>query len=143
MKKRYLLLLISLFTTTTFADEEVARSCEFNHINYKQAVSFINTFKIELQKNNIKAIADMASYPLKVNEIIKVKGKDVIRTKTIKTKQQFLQDYPAIFTKTMKNTILEDEEPIFCNYQGAMIAHGTIWFNTENDKPAFFSVNKE
>lgn len=133
--KKLLPLLALAFSTTTFALDEIASGCEFNHINYKQAVAFVNTFKAEIQKNNKHAIAAMATYPLTVN--------DDKRHHTIKNKQQFINDYDTIFTANMRNGILEDQEPIFCNYQGAMIAHGIIWFNTENDKAAFFSVNRE
>ena len=133
--KKILALLACTLSTNACALDEIASSCEFNHINYKQAVAFVNTFKAELQKNNKLAIAAMATFPLTVN--------DDKRHLTIKNIQQLLKDYDTIFTATMRTAILEDQEPIFCNYQGAMIAHGIIWFNTENDKVAFFTVNRE
>lgn len=133
--KKTLAILALFITTNTFALDETASGCEFNHINYKQAVAFVNTFKAEIQKNNKQAIAAMATYPLTVNE--------TKHHHTIKNKQQLLKDFDTIFTANMKVGILQDQEPIFCNYQGAMIAHGIIWFNTEKDKAAFFAVNTE
>jgi hypothetical protein len=137
------MLLTLTFSSTTFAFDEIASSCEFNHINYKQAVLFVNKLKTDLQNNNRQAIAAVATFPLTVNETTNTKGEEDTRHHTIKNKIQFLNEYDKILTPNMRLQIINDEEPIFCNYQGAMIAHGIIWFNTENEKTAFFVINLE
>lgn len=141
--KKIIIIFVLLFSINAFAFDEIASSCEFNHINYKQAVTFVNKLKTDLQANNKSALAAVATFPLKVNETVKVNGKEEIRSHIIKNKAQFLNEYDKIFTAMIRAEIINNEDAIFCNYQGAMIAHGIIWFNTENEKATFFAVNLE
>ena len=136
-------LVSALFATAAIADDNIAGTCAFNGINYKLSVTFVNTLKAELQKNNKQAIAGMASFPLQVNEIAMTNGKEHTRHRSVKDKHQFLREYDSIMTENMRHQIINDQDDIFCNYQGAMIAGGMVWFNTTNDKPTFFSLNIE
>lgn len=136
MKK--LILLGLLFSAPLFAFSE-QEACEHNGIDYTQAQIFVSKLKTSLVKNDKKAVANLMDYPLRVNHFSNQLRRSV--TYTIKDKRNFLLQYDHLFQPQKIKNIVGSKE-IFCNYQGAMLANGFIWFNTENKEAKIFVINK-
>jgi len=88
------------------------------------------TFLSELQsavKAEDKAkVAAMISYPLLV-----IRGD---RKTHIKTKAEFLSQYPVIFDTHVRQAIAQQSSKcLFGNYQGAMIGDGEVWFREQQN----------
>lgn len=126
------LICISCISNISFALSE-QEQCEFNGINYAQAKSFVVHIKAALDKNDKNKVADLISYPLRIN-------KSPSKHYTITSKHTFMIQYPKLFPEKARKSILEDKG-IFCNYQGAMLGGGAIWFNTKNNSIKIFSIN--
>ena len=62
---------------------------------------------------NTNAVADMISYPLRINTTSSETHKSV--THYIKTKKAFIDSYDELFTKEKINAVIDDQA-IFCNY---------------------------
>lgn len=113
-------------------------SCEYNGIDYAKAKSFVADLKKSLKSSDKEKISTMISYPLRVNNF----SLDRKRTVSyIKTQKEFIRQYSQLFTKRKVNAVIKDQE-IFCNYQGAMVASGFVWFKTDADKAGIFVINK-
>lgn len=125
-------LLFALTTPVCFAATEAAQ-CELNGIDYKIATQFISQFKSALNKNDKISIAKHVSYPLRINT---APGKYY----TIKNKKEFIAKYNTLFTAPLIKSLKSDSN-IFCNYQGAMIGAGGIWFNTKQHHAHIFAIN--
>lgn len=150
MKIIILFLLVMITASTAFAEAATPSSketlntdyevkvltpkqqCEANGINYKQALNFVIQFQDALKKDDREKVATLFSYPIRV-----YKEKT---TFYIKSKQEFLQKYPAIFHKNMKAGLMGDSE-IFCNSQGASIGGGWLWFDTSKAGITIIAIN--
>ena len=126
-------LFFSLCAQASFAEE----NCAPNGIDVEHANQFIAVFKTYLNQNKPKKIADMATFPLRINDS---SIPNHIRTFYVKSKTDFLKRYPAIFTKSTIAAINNDLN-LFCNYQGAAFGSGTIWFQATKKDAKFFVVN--
>lgn len=124
-----------LYASMTFALSE-SEQCKFNGINYAKAQAFTSKLKSALKNDDSKAVSKLISYPLRVN--INPSGK--INYYLVKNKSEFLKKYHTIFTDDLKKAVI-DEKEIFCNYQGAMLVHGFIWFQTYYDGDKIFVIN--
>ena len=113
------------------------KQCQTNGIAYQAAKTFVKNFQSALKKHDVDKISKMMHYPLRIN------AKN--GTSYIKNKKAFSQKFNTIFTKRMQAQLLQATTTnIFCNYQGAMISDGAIWFNTNNDSSIkIISINIE
>ena len=122
-------------------DSEVAekiRQCELNGINYQNAVNFVKECQAAIKPDDAAKIANLVDYPLRVN--FSSNGK--VNYKSIANKEQFIKNYAIIFGNEFKVKLLkQDPANIFCNYKGAMIADGSLWFTEKNKKILIFAMN--
>lgn len=117
---------------------EMTRQCELNGINYQNAVNFVKECQAAVKLDDAQKIANLVDYPLRVN--FSSNGK--VDYKSIANKKQFIKNYNAIFTKDLKLKLLkQDPANIFCNYKGAMIADGSLWFAEKSKKMLIIAVN--
>lgn len=113
----------------------ITTQCQANGINYQDANMFVATLQKAITKNDKRTIADNIAYPLRINKM----GK----TSYIKNKNEFLEKYTTIFTADINKSILASKPAsVFCNYQGAMIANGKVWFHGKPLKIFSMNVNK-
>lgn len=125
---RFVIAYSLLFSSLSFADS-VESQCQFNGIDYDKASAFVASLQKVVAANDKEAVALLATYPLKINRISKA-GK-VVST-TIKNKEAFVSQYNTLFSSKLKSAIIHQKlDDIFCNWQGAMIAHSGIWFKTD------------
>jgi hypothetical protein len=124
------------FTATCYAISQEQQSCELNGINYTQAKSLTQSLKAALKEDDIQTIANLISYPLRINTSANGKATHYF----MKNKNEFIQKYNALFTESMKKSILDDNS-LFCNYKGAMLGAGTVWFTTDDAGTKIFSIN--
>lgn len=138
-----LILVLSLLFCSTFVYASNAKNtiqspldftpeeaCSFNGINYFKAVKFVKKLQAAIKMDDKNAVANMVSYPMKIN---KLNNKKVLVHFFIRGKQEFLQQYENILTPKNKKYILDnDPKDIFCNYQGAMVGAGTVWFEDDS-----------
>lgn len=124
---------VSYAQTHLNADQE--KACQINGINYQLSIQFIEHLQTAIKTDNKRMIANMGNYPILFNYH---SNKIYIRHKN-----NFIKMYPKIFSSKMKAEIInQDPNDIFCNYKGAMIANGMIWFNTTNNQASIFAINK-
>lgn len=141
MKKIIFTLLCScifFYTHSSFAQLDEKQGCEFNGINYSQAKIFMSDLQQAVKENDATKVANLIEYPVRINTQTK-SGKTIHYF--IKTKEEFIQQYHSIFSGNKKNLILNEKE-IFCNYQGAMLGGGFVWFETNKNGAKIFSINK-
>lgn len=147
MKIIKILLLISFFCTPalTYANEAstIPNNCGVNGIDYNKAVELVMQLQNAIKLDDPKKISSLIHYPLTVNKINK--SPKLKPTKLIiKNPTSFIKKYNLIITKEMKDKILaQNPQDIFCNYQGAMIASGAVWFNTDNKNKGIFTINSQ
>ena len=139
MKKIIILILscfLSIYTVLVNASTtELASECKTNGVDYQQTVNTITTLQIALKKQDIKKIATLIDYPLRVNQV------DNTYTK-IKDIKNFQEQFNTIFNQTMQNKILQAKPAdVACSWRGAMIADGTLWLLTQKGKTKIFSIN--
>ncbi|AIR62391.1 hypothetical protein LH23_17535 [Cedecea neteri] len=90
-----------------------------SHQNYH---AFFDIFKTQVVAQNKAEVAKLVSYPIKVT----LAGKKV----QIKTSQQFIKNYEAIFTPDLVAVVkTQTYQDLFANYQGLAIGKGQIWFS--------------
>ncbi|NIF58021.1 hypothetical protein F3J27_00880 [Enterobacter sp. Ap-916] len=90
-----------------------------SHENYH---AFFDNFKTQIAAQNKAEVAKLISYPIK----IALAGKKV----QIKTPQQFIKNYDAIFTPDLVAVVnAQKYQDLFANYQGLAIGKGQIWFS--------------
>jgi hypothetical protein len=86
----------------------------------KAVTEFLAKLQKAVQADDRAAVAGLVSYPLRAWN-----GKTVVM---IKDKVQFLAQYPAVFTATLKATIATSRlENSWANNQGVMFDNGRIW----------------
>lgn len=119
--------------------KQMTQQCSANGIDYQQAVTLVLKLQTTVKQNNKKAVAQLIAYPLRINTFANNK----ISHRYIKNKTVFLTQYNSIITHELKKRILAlTPEDIFCNYQGAMISNGDIWFRSDNNTELkIFSIN--
>jgi hypothetical protein len=131
-----LLLVISL-AQTTYAKNSIEQQCALNGVDLNQAVTFVSNLHAALKTNDKEKIADFIAYPLRVNLTLR-NGKNTIRY--IKTKKNFFKSYDFLFNTRTKQRLLNESE-IFCNYQGAMLSDGLLWFKTDDNRARVITLN--
>lgn len=135
MKKIYCAVLFSmtLFIASPAICQNAAamptpkEQCENNGVNFENAQNFVIQLKKAIRNNNKDKMAEMISYPLRINKM------DDEKSFYLKNSDQFLKKYSQLFNNKMKKAVADDNGPLFCNYQGAMIAGGWIWFTPIDD----------
>lgn len=121
---------------------EMARQCDVNGINYQNAVDFVKECQAAVKVDDAQKIADLVDYPLRVNFSANGEKKLKVDHKNIANKEQFIKNYNVIFTKEFKLKLLrQDPANIFCNYKGAMIVDGGLWFSEKNKKMLIIALN--
>lgn len=126
-----------LMTFPTYAKLSAHDTCTFNGIDYDAAIEFMLTLQAALNDDKPAAAANLANYPLKVNSVT---SDHQTYTYRLKNKREFIQAFPDLFSSSMREKILKDNK-VFCNYQGAMLGDGAIWFNTITGKGKIFLIN--
>lgn len=136
MRRITLVFFYLLFTVTTLhampTQEDI---CEHNGINYKVAKDFYVKLQSLLRTDEKNKLASYVSFPLRVNERHGNKSK----TYYVRNKDAFLSAYPTLFNNQMKTILMTSD--VFCNYQGAALGNGNIWFRTTNDSAKIFVIN--
>lgn len=90
--------------------------------------AYLNKLKDAVKKNDIDKIADLISYPCRLNRYIKNINDE---HSLINNKKEFKKLYKHIFSKSLKKLILKttiDDLFVSFNY-GFMIGRGEIWFD--------------
>lgn len=147
MKKLILLLfpLLVFIPLKTSAQSEIplmVSQCELNGIDYQRSVAFVVKFQEAIQSNDKVKVASFVEYPLRVNTSISHGTKYKVTSKYIANTKQLIKNYDAVFTKALRVKILQqNSKDIFCNYQGAMIADGGVWFMEKNKEMRIIAVN--
>ncbi|WFD09850.1 hypothetical protein [Tepidibacter hydrothermalis] len=89
-----------------------------------------NEVKKFVSEDNKEKVSEYILYPLRVNH-----DKS---TREIKTPQEFIENYDNIFTKEVKEALLnQDVKDTFVNYQGVMVGNGEIWFGSSQDSSKY------
>ncbi|MFZ4833598.1 hypothetical protein [Rouxiella sp. Mn2063] len=91
-----------------------------SHSNYHD---FFETLKQSVTQRNKEQVAEMVSYPLKVN----IKGKKVV----VKNNLDFIKNYSDIVTPNIAKAITTQKyTDLFSRDTGIMIGqHGEVWFS--------------
>ncbi len=136
MKKILLLILLTLTfgymqNASAFSEQD---SCVNNGINYALATTLLNDLKAALIQDDKNKIADLISYPLRVNDA------NSKRHVIVKSKTEFLQKYDTLFSTPNKKRLLGSNN-IFCNFQGAMLGGGAVWFKTKENSAKIYVIN--
>ncbi len=90
--------------------------------------------KLVSEDDKVK-VSEYIIYPLRVN-------RDKSSTQ-IKTPDEFIKNYDNIFTKEVKEALLNQKvKDTFVNYQGVMVGNGEIWFGaTTSSKYGIIAIN--
>ncbi|RXZ77786.1 hypothetical protein EBB07_27310 [Paenibacillaceae bacterium] len=101
----------------------------------KEFTNFLDQLQKHVAKNNKAAVAELVSYPLRVNH----DGKSLI----IKTKKDFIARYNQIFTDEIKKKLLAQQaDTVFVNWKGVMVGDGEIWIGQTGKQIAVIAVNR-
>jgi len=107
-------------------------------IDYQSAVVFATQLQAAVRKGDKKAVANMAYYPLNFYEEHYTLHGNLHR---VKDNREFIKKYNKIINSYTKSLILAtDPKNIFCNYHGAMIANGLVWF-AGTSPMSFFEIH--
>lgn len=83
---------------------------------------FLEALQAAVRRNDPSELANLIEFPLRVSSGAK--------SNYVRSKNQFLAEYPRIFDSAVKRQILAQRyEALFSNYQGVMIGDGVIWFS--------------
>lgn len=92
-----------------------------------------------VERDAQEELAEYIYYPLRVN----IRGE----RKTIKDKEDFIENYSHIITEKVKEALLKQKvENLFVNYQGVMVGNGEIWFGYREkakEKYVIIAINNE
>jgi hypothetical protein len=84
------------------------------------AKDFLARLQSAVTKNNKQDIAKLTQFPLRINQ----HGKSSF----VKSKAEFIANYPTIFTKKIKQVIAKQQlQNLFVNSQGVMLGNGEVW----------------
>lgn len=119
-----LFLSLGFAETSTSSDKEI---CEFNGMNYEEALNFVKELHKLIKTNNKRKLANMISFPLRINKISRKSGGKI--TYYIKTKKEFIEQYHTLISPDMKKVIANDLG-VSCNYLGGFTGSGLVWFDT-------------
>lgn len=107
--------------------------CEISGEDYDQAVQFVRKIQQAVQNDNQSAFLALGAYPVRFNQ----GGHSSMLLREALAKQ-----YDEILTLKLKKAILaQDPQDIFCNFQGAFIAEGGVWFHANQQQYGFFVLN--
>jgi hypothetical protein len=139
MIMRNILFVILLFfiSHTVYAQNSTEQQCAYNGVDLNQAINFVSNLQAALKNNDKEKIAGFIAYPLRVNMALQ-NGKST--TRYIKNKKNFIKNYDSLFDARARQSLL-DENEIFCNYQGAMLSNGLVWFKTDDNKVRIIALN--
>ncbi len=108
---------------SSFSEEDngeisINQKSNYNEPDLKE---FVSKIKLFLNTEKKEQLADLISFPIKVNK----KNKNVI----VKNKSEFIQNYSFIINKILIKSIEKQSlDNIFENSFGYMIGNGSIWF---------------
>jgi hypothetical protein len=90
-----------------------------SHHNY---LAVLNSFQTAVKAHDTASVAAAVRYPISV----KINGK----TSTIKSANQFVQNYDAIMTKEITDAVVNQKlDDLFVNWKGIMFGDGQIWID--------------
>ena len=103
--------------------------------NTKDIEGFASKIKLYVTENNKTGLADLISYPIKVN----INGSK----ESISNKEEFEQKYDDIMKAEFKEKIKNCyTKYLFSNYMGIMLGNGEIWFgNLNNNGLRVYAIN--
>nr|WP_319488696.1 hypothetical protein [uncultured Caproiciproducens sp.] len=103
--------------------------------NTKDIEEFAGKIKLYVTDNNKTGLADLISYPIKVN----INGSKEL----ISNKEEFEQKYDDIMKAELKGKIKKSYiKYLFSNYMGIMLGNGEIWFeNLHNNGLRVYAIN--
>jgi len=146
MKQIKRLLIVFTITMTLmgslFATQEltIQKQCSVNGIDYEQAVSLLQSLQSALSHNDKQSVAGLMLYPLTVN--FASAGSTKITRIQVKNKAALLNQWDSVFTKALVQQVSKAKaSDLFCNYQGAMVANGAIWLQTNAKQSGVFAIN--
>lgn len=119
-------LLFALFFASAHAEDVD----EFQ-IPDQEIVPFAKAFRDALRRGDVPQVAEMISFPLKVNT-------EGGKSRKI-GKPRFAGEFDRIFTESVIREVLgQDPATLFQNYQGVMFGNGAVWaaeFCGEKQRP--------
>jgi hypothetical protein len=87
------------------------------------AIAFFQKLQAAVSAGDKTTLASMASYPMRAA----LNGKRI----QIRTRQQFLQNYPQLFNPAVVCAIKSAKDSdVWGNYRGFMVGSGVIWWDT-------------
>ncbi|CAI3937856.1 hypothetical protein [Commensalibacter communis] len=102
--------------------EQMNARLDFLFGSHDDYYAFIDQLKEDVTHQNKAAVAAVVKYPLKVD----IANKRVL----IKNQQQFIQNYQAIITPKVKESVAKQEFiGMFANGQGMMFGSGQLWIS--------------
>ena len=149
MNKAFLLITLSFLLSTITAHENKTHSqepaqstnsgkkaCEADGFGNEKLNIFETSLKNAVKKNDIKAIANMVDYPVKVNT-------NNLQSIWIYNKAKFIKNYRKIFSDKMIKNILDETrnpEEQSCSWRG--VGFADLWLhNDKNNKIKIFAIN--
>lgn len=123
--------------TITNANKQVTSQSDFNSAGttIAHAIAMADDVQNLVKAGNTKRLAKLIHYPLAVN------GK---KRFLVKTPQQFIKDYPTIFTTNTQAVILKScPLDLMASFRGVMMSNGMIWFEAvpHSNRLEIFTVN--
>lgn len=108
--------------STAASEQEVNARLDQLFNTHQEYHNFLDNLQTQLIGENKVEVAKLVSYPIEIN----IDGKKV----KIKTPQQLIKLYGAIFTPALVKTVnTQQYKDLFINAQGVMIGNGQIWFS--------------
>lgn len=87
--------------------------------------AFLGRLKKAVASNDAAAVAKLVSFPLRAWN-----GKSTV---SIRNRQEFVAQYPKIFTAGLQQTIAAAKtEQAFANWQGVMFENGRFWIRPDD-----------
>ncbi len=120
----WMVLSVTCFAATALAQD--AGNCMARDASTRpdcpEAIAFLLKLQVAVNAGDKAQVASMVNYPLRAG----LNGKNV----QIRTRAQFLKDYPKLFTPQVICAITSARNSdVWGNYQGFMIGNGVIWWD--------------
>ncbi|MFF2482320.1 hypothetical protein [Paenibacillus sp. NPDC058071] len=100
----------------------------------EEFTTYFSKLQQAVKDGDSKSVADLISYPLRVNK----SGKSFM----IHSKEQFVQKYNRIITTEVKEKLLAQKaDNVFVNWKGIMVGDGELWIGKIDNKLGVIAVN--
>jgi hypothetical protein len=91
--------------------------------DYARAITFFHQIQAALRQNDPRQVAQFVHFPLRAD----ING----HARIIRTRSEFVANYPAIFTVARRKAIVESRDSdVWWRDQGYSIEYGVIWFDS-------------